>query len=155
MSTELPGNQGKKGHRTLIRRFVLDTSPWSPGSEWLWSHSEGRYGSQSPGVSRVTGSENSPETALLQAFTRKFMYFMSNLRPARQQRGLTIVYSLSDRLEAFVSHSHPTTSHSKEHLVDHMVTLRNHPCLHSPVGLWITWLHLYSRLANQSALRML
>lgn len=53
----------------------------------------GGDGSQSPGVSRVTGSENSPATALLQAFTRKFMYFMSNLRPGMQQREVSAVYS--------------------------------------------------------------
>lgn len=41
-----------------------------------------------PFVSKVTGSENSPATALLQALTRKFMYFMSNFRPVRKaQKG--------------------------------------------------------------------
>lgn len=35
-----------------------------------------------PLVSKVTGSENSPATALLHARTRKFMYFMSNFSPA-------------------------------------------------------------------------
>lgn len=82
LSSELSGSQGKKGHRILDSHFT--PVPGAPGVKG-YSQSQGRGGSQSPGVSRVTGSENSPATALLQAFTRKFMYFMSNLRPRRQQ----------------------------------------------------------------------
>lgn len=42
-----------------------------------------------PLVSKVTGSENSPATALLHARTRKFMYFMSNFSPAGTVRSQT------------------------------------------------------------------
>lgn len=37
----------------------------------------------SPLVSRVTGSENSPATALLQARTLKFIYLESNFKPEK------------------------------------------------------------------------
>lgn len=39
-----------------------------------------------PLVSRVTGSEYSPATALLQARTLKFMYFESNFKPEKNER---------------------------------------------------------------------
>lgn len=38
-----------------------------------------------PLVSRVTGSEYSPATALLQARTLKFIYFESNFKPEKMK----------------------------------------------------------------------
>lgn len=58
-----------------------------PKLVWGAENQGKQEGGESPGVSRVTGSENSPATALLQAFTRKFMNFMSNLRPGRREGG--------------------------------------------------------------------
>lgn len=50
------------------------------------------------------------------------------------------MYTLSNRLEAPVSHGNPTAPHSKEHLANDILSMGNHPCPHSRVGVWITWL---------------
>lgn len=42
-----------------------------------------------PLVSRVTGSEYSPATALLQARTLKFIYFESNFKPENNEKWLS------------------------------------------------------------------
>lgn len=66
------------------RRARYDRAEAALGGTEEWGHQEvlGDPTRHPPLVSKVTGSENSPATALLHARTRKFMYFMSNFSPA-------------------------------------------------------------------------
>lgn len=109
------------------------------GRDWRQGQEEDR--SQSPGVSRVTGSENSPATALLQAFTRKFMYFMSNLRPGMQQREVSAVYSEALGTGGMPSpHATvippPPPQACQQHPYKQVLSLRICPGLTHPWGLW-------------------
>lgn len=72
---------GGGGNAATHKMLLPVTKPQTPSEAVLFMLSKQLL--ILPLVSRVTGSEHSPATALLQARTLKFIYFESNLKPEK------------------------------------------------------------------------